>query len=151
MLDLEIHMCVEVNPVSNRFTNMHAQHFKVWKKSTMHSSYSSNCAFNVCICMYVAMCDIIYLVGYRLLCHQSKRICRRPNSHHQSAHICHYQKWPNSKCGHANQTSSNQTHEPSTCGSSIVIKLLLLLQGQPLRTLHQLNYQSLCHWIQHKT
>ena len=28
--------------------------------------------FNVCICMYVAMCDVIRLVGYRLLCHQSK-------------------------------------------------------------------------------
>ena len=55
--------------------------------------------FNVCICTYVVMCDIICLVGYHLLCHQNERICRPPNSHQQSAHIRHYRSDPTQTSG----------------------------------------------------
>ena len=83
--------------------------------------------FNVRICIYVDMCDIIHLVGYRLLCHQNERIRWPPNSHQQSAHICHYQSYPT-------QSASMQIKCPLTrhmnllpMNYPVVVKPLLLL------------------------
>ena len=70
---------------------------------------------DVCICTLVVMCDIIHLVDYCLLCYQNKRIHRRPNSHQQSAHICHYQSDPTQSVG---MQIKCQTYKPSTRGSS---------------------------------
>ena len=73
--------------------------------------------FNVCICMYVAMCDIIDSVDYSLLCHKNKN----SSATQQPPLKCtrsSLSKRPNSKRGYANQASFNQTHDPSTHRSS---------------------------------
>ena len=79
-----MHACTPVSQVSNRFTNGHVR-----TCNTSRSERNQLCVptphqtvhFNVCICTYVVMCDIIRLVGYCLLCHQNERICWPPNSH----------------------------------------------------------------------
>ena len=150
-----MHVCTPVSPVSNRFTNRHVRTCNTSRYEinqlcvpTPHQTVH----FNVCICTYVVMCDIICLVGYRLLCHQNERICWPPNSHQQSAHICEYRSDPT-------QSSSVQIEHLLTRHTNllpvdhpVVVKPLLLLGGQPLRTLcHYLNYQSHCHRIHRKT
>ena len=108
--------------------------------------------FNVCICTYVVMCDIIHLVGYRLLCHQNERIRQPPNSHQQSAHVCHYRSDPTQIPGIQIKRLLTRHMNLLPVDHPVVVEPLLLLRGQRLWTLRcYLNYQSLCHRIHHKT
>ena len=87
---------------------------------------------DVCICTYVVMCDIIHLVDYCLLCYQNKRIHRRPNSHQQSAHICHYQSDPTQSVGMQIKCLLTRHINLLPVDHPIIVKPLLLLQGQPI-------------------
>ena len=68
----------------------------------------------VSVCMLLCVINVIHFMGYCLLCHQNGRICQQPLAKRTHSSLL---KWPNSKCGYANQTSSNQTHVLSTHGS----------------------------------
>ena len=60
------------------------------------------------------MCDIIHLLGYCFYAIKMKEFVGHPTATSKVS----LSRRPNSKHGHANQTSSNQTYEPSIHGSS---------------------------------
>ena len=97
VLQLEVHVCDPGLPTCTCNTS------RSERKQLCIPNPHQTVHFNVCICMYVVVCDIIHFVGYR------------PPTKHTCSSLS---KRSNSKCRRANQTSPNQTYGPSTHGSS---------------------------------
>ena len=123
-----------MNPVSIRFTNVHALHFNV-QLGIQTPQLIKLCILKfIHICMYVVMYDIICLVGCCLLCHLNERIRWPPNSSQQSTHVRYYRRNPTKNVGKQNKCFLTRYTNLIHVDHPRIVKPLLLLRGQPLQT-----------------